>query len=165
MKRLSALTASAVALSLAFAPATLAKPKNQQPTSTTQATPGGTSGTVEGRNVSVGTSGSGYSTGTGTGVAGTADATAVNGQASTDVTYRANDRTARLRANATAQTEDERARSRTMTNVRPNQTVRSTTTNMYKADGERMVRDRVTTITCADGRVVDKMAGCRAGSR
>ena len=161
----AALTASTLALSLAISPATMAKPKQQSQPQQTTTVCGGTSGGVQGRNVTANTSGTGYlMTGPGAqgaGVSGTADATAVDGTVTTRVDGRSTEDRARLKATATAQTEEERARSRTQTMVSPNQTIRSRTTSMYKADGEKPVRESTTTIVCADGRVVDKMAGCR----
>ncbi len=167
----AALTTSAIALSLACAPATLAKPKKdqqQQPTSTSTVS-GGTSGSVQGRNVSAGTSGTGYlitgPNGTqGTGVSGTADATAEDGTVTTRVDGRSNEQRAMQRSSATARTDDERARSRTRTMVTPNDVIRSRTTSTYKARGEKPVRETVSTITCADGRVVEKVKGCKAGN-
>ena len=164
-----ALTTSAIALSLACAPSTLAKPKKnqqQQPTTTTT-TSGGTAGGVQGSGVSANTSGTGYlitgPNGTqGTGVSGTADATAEDGTVTTRIDGRANEKRAMQRSSATARTDDERARSRTRTMVSPNDTIRSRTTSTYKARGEKPVRETVSTIVCADGRVVEKMKGCKA---
>ena len=159
MKSLSAaLTVSTVALSLAFAPATIAQSKKQQPAATTS---GGTSGSVEGRNVSVGAGTTGYATPDGTRVTGTADANAVNGTVETQIDSKANERRAMVKSTATAETEEERARARSRTMVQPNQTIRSRSTTMYKAEGERPVRETVTSITCPDGRVVQKMVGCK----
>src|SRR3712207_3723806 len=160
------LTASTLALSLAVSPPAIAKPKQQnQPQQTTTAS-GGTSGGVTGRNVSASTSGTGYlMTGPGAqgaGVSGTADATAVDGTVNTRIDGTTTEERARLKATATARTDDERARSRTQTLVSPNDTIRSRTTSMYKAQGEKPVKETTTTIVCADGRVVDKMAGCRS---
>ncbi|HEX8569452.1 MAG TPA: hypothetical protein VF699_05950 [Caulobacteraceae bacterium] len=164
----TAFAASTLAISLALAPATIAKPKNQKQTTTQQsgAVSGGTSGGIDGRNVSVSTSGQGYYTTsptgtTGTGVSGTADANAYNGTVTTKVDAQTEEERARLKAMATARTEDERARSRTMTKVGPNQVVRSRTTSTYKEKGSPTVRDTVTSITCADGRVVQKSIDCR----
>jgi len=162
------LTASTIVLSLACAPATMAKPKKnqqQQPTATTTVT-GGTAGGVQGRNVSAETSGTGSIISgpdglQGTGISGTADATAVDGTVTTRSDAKSNERRAMQRSSATAMTEEERARSRTRTMVSPNDTIRSRTTSTYKADGQRPVRETVSTIVCADGRVVDKMAGCK----
>ena len=165
-------TASALALAMAVAPAAFAKPpkgQQQQPAATTTVS-GGTAGGVQGRDVSVGSSGTGTIISgpdglTGTGVSGTADATAVDGQVTTRSDAKSNERRAMQRSSATAETEEERARSRTRTVVAPNQTIRSRTTTTYKADGERPVRDSVSTVVCADGRVVDRMAGCTAPKR
>ena len=168
----TALTASTIALSLACAPATLAKPKKvkqQQPT-TSQTVSGGTAGGVEGRNVSASTSGTGYMTIgptglEGTRVTGTADARAEDGTVTTRIDANATEKRARQRATATARTDDERARSRTQTMVMPNQTIRSRTTSTYKTQGEKPVRESVTTIVCPDGTVVEKMAGCKTQPR
>ncbi len=159
-----ALTASTIALSLACAPATLAgpkKPKQSQPAATTTTT-GGTHGGVTGDNLSVGTSGTGAVIPGGTAVSGTADATAEDGTVNTRIDAKSTEKRSRLRATAAARTEEERARSRTQTNVMPNQTIRSRTTTMYKEQGSKPVRETVTTIVCADGRVVEKMKGCNA---
>lgn len=167
----TALTASTIALALACAPATMAKPKRaqQQPTTPTTVT-GGTAGGVQGRDVSVNTSGTGSLTTrpdglSGTGVTGTADATAVDGTVTTRSDAKTTEKRAMQRSTATALTEEERARSRTRTMVSPNETIRSRTTTTYKADGERPQRESVSTIVCSDGTVVDKMAGCKAPPR
>ena len=149
-------TASTLALSLALSPAAMAKPKKQAQNQAEQTTTvsGGTSGGVTGRNVSATTSGTGYlMTGPGAqgaGVSGTADATAVDGTVNTRIDGRTTEERARLKATATARTEDERARSRTQTMVSPNDTIRSRTTSMYKAQGEKPVKETTTTIVCAD---------------
>ena len=162
----TALTASTLALSLACAPATMAKPKNRTQDAQTNTVTGGTSGGVIGRDVTATTSGTGTSIVgpnglRGTAITGTADATAENGEVTTRSDARSNDRRAMQKSSATAVTDEERARSRTRTMVTPNQVVRSRTTATYKADGEKPIRETVSTITCADGTVVDKMAGCK----
>ena len=134
----AALAATALAASMAVVPAAALAQAGQQPRTTTQT---GTSGGIDGRNVSVSTYGSGESRPTGTTVDGGGDATAVDGSASTQTNARANERRAMQRSVATATSEDARARSRTHTMVLPNQTVRSTTTTMYKERGEQPVRE------------------------
>ena len=97
--------------------------------------------------VTAGTTSSGMS-GPGTvGVAGTADAAAANGgTATTSGTARFNTQndSAHQRSLATASDADERARSRAMTNVTPNGTVRSNSMTIYKQRGQKPVitRDR-----------------------
>ena len=140
------LAVSGLALSLALAPAAFA-----QQTTSTPTTQGGTSGGVEGRNVSASTYGYGASTPTGTQIDGGGAATAVDGEASTRTDAKANERRAVQRSVATAQTEDERARSRTRTMVQPNGTVRSTTRSMYKAQGEKPVKEGSRVVVKPDG--------------
>jgi hypothetical protein len=99
------------------------------------------------RDVTAGTTSSGTSGDGAIGVSGTADAAAANGgTASTDANARFNtaNNTARQRSTATARDDDERARSRSMTNVKPNGDVRSNSMTIYKQRGEKPVitRDR-----------------------
>lgn len=113
---------------------------------------GGTSGGVEGRDVSAGTSGTGTTDGTRIGTGGTADASAGDGgTVSTDVNSRVNDRRAVTRSIADARDEDERATSRTRTTVRQGEIVRSRTMSRYKERGEPPVRDVVRSTTTAEG--------------
>ena len=99
----------------------------------------------------------------GTGVSGDAAAVAEGGTATTDIDAKANERRAMMRATAQARTEDERARSRTRTTVTPNDVIRSRTTSTYKTQGEKPVRETVTTAVCSDGRKVEKVSDCRGG--
>lgn len=113
---------------------------------------GGTAGGVQGRDVAVSTYGTGTVTQNGVGVTGGGEAEAVNGTASTRSDAEFNERRARQRSVAEAQTEDERAVSRTRTNANlKKETVRSRTTSIYKADGERAVRESVRTVTTPEG--------------
>lgn len=113
---------------------------------------GGTSGGVQGRDVSAGTSGTGTTDGTRIGTGGTADATATDGgRVSTNVDSTVNDRRAMTRSSADARDEDERARSRTRTTVRQGEIVRSRTMSRYKERGEPAVREVMRTTTTADG--------------
>lgn len=143
------LAASGLALSLALAPAALAQQNTSPPPSKPDLY--GTSGGVEGRNVSASTYGYGGATPTGTQVEGGGAATAVDGEASTRTDAKANERRAVQRSVATAQTEDERARSRTRTMVQPSGTVRSTTRSMYKAQGEKPVKESSRVVVNPDG--------------
>ena len=120
-----------------------------------QTVQGGSSGGVQGRDVSAGTYGSGQFSrnpdGTAIGVTGGGDATAANGgSASTESSAKLNDRRAMQRSTAQAQDEDERARSRTRTVVREDE-VRSRTTSRYKARGEKPVRESTYTVTTPEG--------------
>ncbi len=102
---------------------------------------GGTSGGVQGEDVSASTSGYGSTDGTSTTIGGTADAGAANGgTADTNVRANVNDRRAMQRSTANARDDDERARSRTRTVVRQGEIVRSRTSTMYKQKGERPER-------------------------
>jgi hypothetical protein len=105
----------------------------------------GTSGGVQGTDVSASTCGEGTTTGTSITVSGCADATATNGTASTTSRARTNERMGMQRSTATARDDDERARSRTQTMVRQGEVVRSRTMSMYKEKGERPVREVTST--------------------
>jgi hypothetical protein len=116
----------------------------------------GTSTGVTGRDVSVGTYGSGQTTtspdGSSLGVSGGGYATAGNGgSATTDSQAKLNERRAMQRSVATAQDDDERARSRTRTVVRNGETVRSRSHTFYKADGERPVHERSYSVSGTNG--------------
>ncbi len=126
----AALAASTLALSaLAFAPAAAQ-------------VSGGTSGGVNGQDVSASTCGYGATDATSVTVGGCADAEARNGgTADTNTRARSNDRMGMQRSTATARDEDERARSRTFTKVRQGEVVRSRTSSMYKQRGEKPVRE------------------------
>lgn len=127
-----ALAASALALALA-APASA------------QVVQGGSSGSLEGEDVSAGTSGYGSTDGSSITTGGTADAGATNGgTADTQVRSNTNDRRGMTKATAKARDDDERARSRTHTIVRDGEVVRSRTMTMYKQKGERPVRETTT---------------------
>jgi len=143
------LAASGVALALAIAPAAAAQQSSTPQRD--QTTQGGTSGSVDGRNVSVGTYGYGTATPTGTQIEGGGDATAVDGTATTRTDARANEQRAMQRSVATARTDDERARSRTMTRVQPDGTIRSTTKSRYKARGEKPVKESERVVVNPDG--------------
>lgn len=113
---------------------------------------GGTSGGVEGRDVSAGTSGYGSTDGQSISTGGTADAEARNGgTVNTNVDTRTNDRRGSTRATADARDEDERARSRTRTVTRQGEVVRSSTMSKYKERGQPPVRDVVRTSTTPKG--------------
>ncbi len=117
-----------------------------------QVVSGGTSGGVQGEDVSASTCGEGTTDGTSTSVSGCADAEARNGgTVSTGTKANVNDRRAMQRSNATARDEDERARSRTHTVVRQGEVVRSRTSSMYKQKGERPVREVISTRTNPQG--------------
>jgi hypothetical protein len=132
----AALAASTLALS-AFA---FAAPASAQVVS------GGTQGGVTGRDVSASTCGQGSTDGSSITVGGCADAEARNGgTVDTNTRARTNERMGMQRSTATARDEDERARSRTMTKVRQGEVVRSRTMSMYKARGEKPVREVVST--------------------
>ena len=111
-----------------------------------QVVSGGTSGGVDGRDVSASTCGNGTTDGNSVGVSGCADAEARNGgTAATSTDAKANERRAMQRSSAIARDEDERARSRTRTVVRQGEVVRSRTTSMYKERGAPPVRESVST--------------------
>lgn len=113
---------------------------------------GGTSGGVQGRDVSANTSGYGSTDGQSISTGGTADAAARNGgTADTSVNTRTNDRRGTTRATANARDEDERARSRTRTVTRQGEVVRSSTMSKYKERGQPPVRDVVRTSTTPKG--------------
>jgi hypothetical protein len=108
----------------------------------------GTSGGVTGQDVSASTCGSGTSDGTSIAVSGCADAQAQNGgTVDTSTRARTNSRVGMQNSTAVARDEDERARSRTHTMVRPNGVVRSRTMSIYKQRGEKPVREVETTGT------------------
>ena len=156
----TSLTASALTLAIVLAPAAVFA--QQQPSGTSPirnedgTIQGGTSGGVTGRDVSASTYGYGTGTPTGTAVEGGGAATAVDGEASTSTEAKANERRAVQRSVATAQTDDERARSRTRTAVKANETVRSKTVSRYKAQGEKPVKEMTTTVVNADGTVTTR---------
>jgi hypothetical protein len=105
----------------------------------------GTSGTAQGTDVSASTCGYGSTTATGVHVEGCADASATNGgTVNTSNVARANERMGMQRSRATAVDDDERARSMTHTRVRAGEVVSSRTMTMYKQQGERPVRDVIT---------------------
>lgn len=116
---------------------------------------GGSAGGVSGPGVSASTYGSGTTSttadGSTIGVQGGGAATAQDGTASTQSDAKLNERRAMQRSTATAQDDDERARSRTRTVVRAGEDVRSRTVSRYKADGERPVRETVYSVTTPDG--------------
>lgn len=137
----AALAASTLAL------AALAIPAGAQTQS------GGTSGSVNGENVSVGTCGYGTSTPTSVNVGGCADAEARDGgTVDTRVQAQTNDRRGMQHSTATARDEDERARSRTKTVVRAGEAVRSRTHTMYKQRGEKPVHEIETTGSPSQGK-------------
>ena len=112
---------------------------------TGQVVRGGTSGSVNGNDITVGSSGYGSTDGSYINVGGTADAEARDGGV---VRTRVRGRTGPVvgmnRSFATARDEDERAFSRTRTIVRNGETVRSRTHNMYRQRGERPVHEFIT---------------------
>lgn len=115
---------------------------------------GGTSGGVSGEDVSASTSGYGSTDGQSNTVGGTADAAAGDGgTVDTNVRANVNDRRAMQRSTANARDDDERARSRTRTVVRDGEVVRSRTSSMYKQQGERPVREVISTRATKDGTV------------
>lgn len=115
---------------------------------------GGTSGGVSGEDVSASTSGYGSTDGQSNTVGGTADAAAGDGgTVDTNVRANVNDRRGMSRATANARDDDERARSRTRTVVRDGEVVRSRTSSMYKQQGERPVREVISTRATKDGTV------------
>ena len=106
---------------------------------------GGTSGSYDGRDVSVGSSGYGATDGSSINVGGTADAEVRDGGVvRTGVRSRTNSQVGMTRSMARARDEDERAFSRTRTIVRNGETVRSRTHTMYKVRGEAPVHEFVT---------------------
>ncbi|MDP3495982.1 MAG: hypothetical protein Q8R82_22960 [Hyphomonadaceae bacterium] len=119
-----------------------------------QSVTGGSSGGVSGQGVSASTYGSGQQTntpeGSSIGVAGGGDAVAVDGSASTRSDAKLNERRAMQRSVATAQDDDERARSRTRTVVREGE-VRSRTVSRYKQQGEKPVREMTYSVTTPEG--------------
>lgn len=137
------LTAAAIlVLSAGSAPAALAQVPIE----------GGTSGGVAGQGVSASTYGAGYTDGQAIGVQGGGAATVADGgEAETRSKATLNERRAMQNSMAMARDDDERARSRTRTVVRHGETVRSTTTSVYKQKGEPPVRERVTTTATPDG--------------
>lgn len=142
-KAKAALAASTLALS-ALA---LAVPAGAQTQS------GGTSGGVQGQDVSASTCGYGTTTANSVSVGGCADAEARDGgTVNTRVNAKTNDRRAMQHSTATARDEDERARSRTHTIVREGETVRSRTRSMYKQRGEKPVHEVVTTGSPSQGK-------------
>ncbi len=156
----AALAASTIALSgLAFAPDdALAQGKGKKAQQQQQTISGGTQGSVAGRDVTASTYGVGTTTtspdGQSTTLSGGGEATAEGGEASTRSKARLNENNAMQRSTATARTDDERARSRTQTQVRPGEVVRSRTTTFYKEQGGKPQRETVTTITTPEGTVV-----------
>lgn len=113
---------------------------------------GGSQGGAQGRNVSASTYGTGTVDPNGVGVTGGGEARAVDGSASTRSDARFNKNRAVQRSVAEAQTEEERARSRTRTTANQRtDTVRSRTTSIYKADGQRAERETVRTVTTPEG--------------
>ncbi len=122
----------------------------------------GTSGGVEGRNVTASTYGSGSTDESSRGVTGGGDATAEGGRVRTDSSARLNDRRAMQRSTASARTDDEMARSRTRTVVRDGEEVRSRTTTMYRdrEAGGPPVRTRECSRGTAEGTTT---TDCRGG--
>ena len=112
---------------------------------TGQVVSGGTSGSYDGDNISVGSSGYGSTDGNYINVGGTADAEARDGGV---VRTRVRGRTGPVigvnRSFSTARDEDERAFSRTRTIVRNGETVRSRTHTMYHQRGEAPVHEFIT---------------------
>lgn len=120
-----------------------------------QSVQGGSSGGIQGRDVSAGTYGTGQYTrtpdGSNIGVGGGGTAEALNGgTAETRSDAKLNERRAMQRSVATARDEDERARSRTRTVVKEDE-VRSRTMTRYKQRGEKPVRTMESTVTTPDG--------------
>lgn len=108
----------------------------------------GTSSPTTG-DVSTGTSSSGTSGNGAVGVSGTADAAAANGgtiATNADARFNTENNTARQRSTATASDADERARSRSMTNVTPKGDVRSRSMTIYKQQGSKPVITRERTV-------------------
>lgn len=104
-----------------------------------QAASGNTVGTDR---VSAGTYGTGQATGTGIAIEGGGAAQADGGTAATQSDARFNQNHAMQRSTANARTDDERARSRTMTHVNKAGQARSRTMSMYKEKGEKPVIER-----------------------
>lgn len=133
MKKLI-LLAAAVALSTPAVNAQTRTGKSQSATPTTG-------------DVSASTYGSGTTSPTDVGVTGGGAATAENGgTASTQSTAKFNNNMARQRSTALARDDDERARSRTATQVRKDGAIRSRSMSIYKEQGEKPVIDRQTTV-------------------
>ena len=156
--------AASLALMLAASPSAFAQQHGQHrpQTAPTHQTPisGGSSGGVAGQNVSASTYGQGTTDGSSLGVSGGGAATALNGEATTDSQAHLNQNRAMQRSTATAQTEDEMARSRTRTVVRNGEDVRSRTTSMYRdGDGGQPVRERVCTRSTPEGTVTTDCRG------
>ena len=104
----------------------------------------GTSGTAQGTDVRARTCGEGTTTGTSIEVSGCAEATANDGgTVNTSNVAKANERMGMQRSRATAVDDDERARAMTHTRVRQGEVVRSRTMTFYKQQGERPVREVV----------------------
>jgi hypothetical protein len=117
-------------------------------------TTGGSAGGVQQGDLSASTYGSGTTDGSSLGVTGGGEASAANGgTASTSSDAKLNERRAMQRSVAVARDDDERARSRTRTTVRNGGDVRSRTMSIYKADGEKPVITRDSSVTNADGTV------------
>jgi hypothetical protein len=109
---------------------------------TGQVVRGGTSGSVNGNDISVGSSGYGSTDGSFINVGGTADAEARDGGVvRTRVRGRTGPVIGQLRSFGSARDEDERAFSRTRTVVRNGETVRSRTHNMYRQRGSPPVHE------------------------
>ena len=110
-----------------------------------QVVSGGTSGSYNGEDISVGSSGYGSTDGNYINVGGTADAEVANGG---EVRTRVRGRTGPVigvnRSFSTARDDDERAFSRTRTIVRNGETVRSRTHTMYHERGSPPVHEFVT---------------------
>lgn len=140
----SLLAASALALSLAAAPAAA------------QTVKGGTSGTAQGTDVSARTCGSGTTTPNSITVAGCAEATANDGTTSTTNRARVNDHMGMQRSTAVARTDEERARSMTHTRVRQGEVVNSRTMTMYKQRGEKPVREVTSVRATPQGTTTNK---------
>jgi hypothetical protein len=108
----------------------------------------GTSSPTTG-DVSAGTTSGGMSGDGAVGVSGTADAAAANGgtvATNGSARFNTHNNTARQRSTATARDDDERARSRSMTNVTPKGDVRSNSMTIYKQRGEKPVISRERTV-------------------
>lgn len=144
---MSAYTTKAALAASTLALAALAMPAGAQTQS------GGTSGGVNGEDVSASTCGYGTTTSTSVNVGGCADAEARDG-GTVDTRVKANttDRRGMQHSTATARDDDERARSRTKTVVRAGETVRSRTHSMYKQKGERPVHEIETTGSPSQGK-------------
>ena len=128
-----------------LAPALLVVGVAQAQTNTGSA---GTSSPTTG-DIRAGTSSSGTSSPGTVGVSGTADASASNGGTATtrgDARFNTENNTARQRSTATARDDDERARSRSSTNVNPRGDVRSRSMTIYKERGSKPVITRESTV-------------------